>query len=61
MLCPEGNDEVPVSETTVMFSIGTSDGFWQSDHIRWDVEQKLVRYPVRCQKVTFSVGTRELF
>ena len=54
------NDEVPMSETKVTFSLGTSERFWESDHISWDVEQKLLRYHVRCQKVTFSVGTSEL-
>ena len=35
------NDEVPTLETKVTFSLGTSERFWESDHISWDVEQKL--------------------
>ena len=50
-----------MSETKVTFSLETSERFWESDHISWDVEQQLLRYHVRCQKVTFSLGTSELF
>ena len=46
----QGNDEVPTRETKVTFSLGTSERFWESDHISWDLEQKLLRYPVRYQR-----------
>ena len=39
------NDEVHMSETKVTFSLGSSERFWESDHIREDVEQQLLRYP----------------
>ena len=50
-----------MSETKVTFSVGNSERFWESDHISGDVEQKLLTYLVRCQKVMFSLGTSELF
>ena len=54
------NDEDPMSETKVTFSLGSSERFWERDHSSWDVKQKLLRYLLMCHAVTFSVGTSEL-
>ena len=54
------NDEVPTSETKVTFSLGTSERFWESDHISWDVEQKLgVSIQVPCEVPESDVFARD--
>ena len=51
------NDEVPTHETKVTFSLGTSERFWESDHISWDVVQKLCR----CIQVPLEVSESDAF